>query len=153
MKAKTLSFELNQRKYTYINKIFHGATIPKMHYNLILTHTVYDSARYPGGRLLYSTTFFQPPHTHTLINGPPRIRTCDPVIYAWGLITSDFALSKHCFNRPVSQMRAPPGGLSRTSGKLWQDYSNCYMFSSSSSKFYFQQNTTMEQYQEKENTL
>ena len=29
--------------------------------------------------------------------------------------------------RPVSQMRAPPGGLSRTSGKLWQDYSNCYM--------------------------
>ena len=23
-------------------------------------------------------------------------------------------------NRPVSQMRAPPGGLSRTSGKLWQ---------------------------------
>ena len=29
---------------------------------------------------------------------------------------------------PVSQMRAPPGGLSRTSGKLWQDYSNCYMF-------------------------
>ena len=31
-------------------------------------------------------------------------------------------------NRPVSQIRAPPGGLSRTSGKLWQDYSNCYMF-------------------------
>ena len=30
-------------------------------------------------------------------------------------------------NRPVSQIRAPPGGLSRTSGKLWQDYSNCYM--------------------------
>ena len=29
-------------------------------------------------------------------------------------------------NRPVSQIRAPPGGLSRTSGKLWQDYSNCY---------------------------
>ena len=26
------------------------------------------------------------------------------------------------FNRPVSQIRAPPGGLSRTSGKLWQDY-------------------------------
>ena len=25
-------------------------------------------------------------------------------------------------NRPVSQVRAPPGGLSRTSGKLWQDY-------------------------------
>ena len=23
-------------------------------------------------------------------------------------------------------MRAPPGGLSRTNGKLWQDYSNCY---------------------------
>ena len=31
-------------------------------------------------------------------------------------------------NRPVSQIRAPSGGLSRTSGKLWQDYSNCYMF-------------------------
>ena len=31
-------------------------------------------------------------------------------------------------NRPVSQIRAPPGGLSRTNGKLWQDYSNCYMF-------------------------
>ena len=31
-------------------------------------------------------------------------------------------------NRPVSQIRAPPGGLSRTSGKLWQDYSNWYMF-------------------------
>ena len=30
--------------------------------------------------------------------------------------------------RPVSQMRAPLGGSSRTSGKLWQDYSNCYMF-------------------------
>ena len=30
-------------------------------------------------------------------------------------------------NRPVSQIRAPPGSLSRTSGKLWQDYSNCYM--------------------------
>ena len=29
---------------------------------------------------------------------------------------------------PVSQIRAPPGGLSRISGKLWQDYSNCYMF-------------------------
>ena len=29
---------------------------------------------------------------------------------------------------PVSQIRAPPGGLLRTSGKLWQDYSNCYMF-------------------------
>ena len=33
----------------------------------------------------------------------------------------------HC-HRPISQIRAPPGGLSRTSGKLWQDYSNCYMF-------------------------
>ena len=32
------------------------------------------------------------------------------------------------WNRPISQIRAPPGGLSRTSGKLWQDYSNCYMF-------------------------
>ena len=31
-------------------------------------------------------------------------------------------------NRPVSQIQAPSGGLSRTSGKLWQDYSNCYMF-------------------------
>ena len=31
-------------------------------------------------------------------------------------------------NRPVSQMRATLGGLSRTSGKLWQDYLNCYMF-------------------------
>ena len=31
-------------------------------------------------------------------------------------------------NRPVSQIRAPSGGLSRTSGKLWQDYSNCHMF-------------------------
>ena len=31
-------------------------------------------------------------------------------------------------NRPVSQIWAPPVGLSRTSGKLWQDYSNCYMF-------------------------
>ena len=31
-------------------------------------------------------------------------------------------------NRPVSQMRAPSGGLSRTSRKLWQDYSSCYMF-------------------------
>ena len=31
-------------------------------------------------------------------------------------------------NRPVSQIRAPSGGLSRTSRKLWQDYSNCYMF-------------------------
>ena len=30
-------------------------------------------------------------------------------------------------NRPVSQIRAPSGGLSRTSGKLWQDHSNCYM--------------------------
>ena len=30
-------------------------------------------------------------------------------------------------SRPISQIRAPPGGLSRTSGKLWQDYSNCYM--------------------------
>ena len=28
-----------------------------------------------------------------------------------------------CWNRPVSQMRAPSGGLSRTSRKLWQDYS------------------------------
>ena len=34
----------------------------------------------------------------------------------------------YCPNRPVSQIRAPSGGLSRTSGKLWQDYSNCYMF-------------------------
>ena len=31
-------------------------------------------------------------------------------------------------HRPVSQIRAPPGGLSRTSGKLWQNYSNWYMF-------------------------
>ena len=31
-------------------------------------------------------------------------------------------------NRPVSQMRATPGSLSRTSGKLWKDYLNCYMF-------------------------
>ena len=31
-------------------------------------------------------------------------------------------------NRPVSQMRAPSGGLSRTSRKLWQDYSSCYIF-------------------------
>ena len=31
-------------------------------------------------------------------------------------------------NRPVSQIWAPSGGLSRTSGKLWQDNSNCYMF-------------------------
>ena len=31
-------------------------------------------------------------------------------------------------NRPVSQIRAPSGGLSRSSGKSWQDYSNCYMF-------------------------
>ena len=31
-------------------------------------------------------------------------------------------------NRPVSQIRAPSGGLSWTSGKLWQDCSNCYMF-------------------------
>ena len=31
-------------------------------------------------------------------------------------------------NRPVSQIRALSGGLSRTSRKLWQDYSNCYMF-------------------------
>ena len=30
--------------------------------------------------------------------------------------------------RPVSQIWTPSGGLSRTSGKLWQDYSNCYMF-------------------------
>ena len=28
----------------------------------------------------------------------------------------------------VSQMRAPLGGLSRTSGKLWQGHSSCYMF-------------------------
>ena len=32
------------------------------------------------------------------------------------------------FDKPVSQIRAPSGGLSRTSGKLWQDYSICYMF-------------------------
>ena len=31
-------------------------------------------------------------------------------------------------NRPVSQIRASSGGLSRTTGTLWQDYSNCYMF-------------------------
>ena len=31
-------------------------------------------------------------------------------------------------NRPVSQIRAPSGGLSQTSGKLWQDYWNCYRF-------------------------
>ena len=31
-------------------------------------------------------------------------------------------------NRPVSQMQAPLGGLLRTSGKLWQDYSSWYMF-------------------------
>ena len=31
-------------------------------------------------------------------------------------------------NRPISHIRAPSGGLSRTIGKLWQDYSNCYMF-------------------------
>ena len=31
-------------------------------------------------------------------------------------------------NRPVSQMRASVGDLSQTSGKLWQDYSSCYMF-------------------------
>ena len=30
-------------------------------------------------------------------------------------------------NRPVSQIRATSGGLSWTSWKLWQDYSNCYM--------------------------
>ena len=43
--------------------------------------------------------------------------------------------SRHCdrsmdaiIYRPVSQMRAPSGGLSRTSRKLWQDYSSCYMF-------------------------
>ena len=34
----------------------------------------------------------------------------------------------YSLNRPVSQIRAPLGGLSRTSGKLWQDYSNSYMF-------------------------
>ena len=33
-----------------------------------------------------------------------------------------------CHNRPVSQIRAPSGGLSWASRKLWQDYSNCYMF-------------------------
>ena len=31
-------------------------------------------------------------------------------------------------NKPVSPMRASPGGLSWTRGKLWQDYSSCYMF-------------------------
>ena len=36
--------------------------------------------------------------------------------------------ARHQCNRPISQIRAPSGGLSRTSGKLWQDYSNCYMF-------------------------
>ena len=30
-------------------------------------------------------------------------------------------------NRPVSQIRAPSCGLSRTSRKFWQDYSNCYI--------------------------
>ena len=31
-------------------------------------------------------------------------------------------------NRPVSEMRAPLGGLSRTSGELWQDFLSCCMF-------------------------
>ena len=41
-------------------------------------------------------------------------------------VKSSFKMN--CCHRPISQTRAPPGGLSRTSGKLWQDYSNCYMF-------------------------
>ena len=35
---------------------------------------------------------------------------------------------KGWLNGPVSQMRAPLGGLSRTSRKLWQDYLSCCMF-------------------------
>ena len=49
-----------------------------------------------------------------------------PIKIIWVIMTS---LHGNCFcNRPVSQMRAPSGGLSRTSMKLWQDYSSCYMF-------------------------
>ena len=43
-------------------------------------------------------------------------------------LVSKYGMECQDENRPVSQIRAPSGGLSRTSGKLWQDYSNCYMF-------------------------
>ena len=43
-------------------------------------------------------------------------------------ILSPNALCRLVTNRPVSQMWVPLGGLSRTSGKLWQDYSSRYMF-------------------------
>ena len=46
----------------------------------------------------------------------------------WVFSQAQHAMIKTYINRPVSQMRATLGGLSRTSGKLWQDYLNCYMF-------------------------
>ena len=49
-----------------------------------------------------------------------------PQIESWRY---DLYMSFHTQKpRPVSQIRAPPGGLSGTSGKVWQNYSNCYMF-------------------------
>ena len=39
-----------------------------------------------------------------------------------------FLIMSVTLNKPVYQMQAPLGGLSRSSGKLWQDYSSCYMF-------------------------
>ena len=37
-KLRHFSLSWIKQKYTYINKIFHGAAIPKVHHNLILTH-------------------------------------------------------------------------------------------------------------------
>ena len=90
----------------------------------------------------------------TMFNCNPPIAHCNPLLWGWGILVdhwstiSNFVYYFNCFflrliitcrlwviyvredNRPVSQnlIRAPPGGLSWTSGKLWQDYSNCYMF-------------------------
>ena len=57
--------------------------------------------------------------TTTWGTGPERGVCNAPYMGHWG--------DEH-WNRSVSQIRTPSGSLSRTSWKLSQDYSNCYMF-------------------------
>ena len=71
-----------------------------------------------------------PPITHSVTWYPFPFSSSDTT---WDLFPHKNQKCPHWgmwgpYNGPVSQIRVPPGGLSRTSGKLWQDYSNCYMF-------------------------
>ena len=93
-----------------------------------LGKTVFILRRGPGGQagtwVAWQTIFFNHQHMVILILWPHINIKCGALMTQSNI----WYYIQYCSNRPVSQIRAPPGGLSLTSGKLWQDYSNCYMF-------------------------